>query len=157
MGEGTIAPQLEALAAFPAALRQQVAGLSDEQLRYRPAAGEWSIVEIIGHLIDVEALYVRRIGQMISAENPILERIDQEALVEQRDYQSKQAAQLLATFAEQRAAALDEVRYIRPANLARTGVHYLRGQVTIAELLGVWSDHDQNHLRQVAANIAALR
>ena len=113
----TVREQLDALAAFPAQLRALVAGLSDEALRFRPAPGEWSIVENIGHLIDIDTLQGRRVGQIIARDNPPIEPFDVDEAVRRNGYQDKQASALLNTFAERRAALVEEWRYIRPANL----------------------------------------
>jgi hypothetical protein len=45
-------------------LRTLVCPLSDAQIRRKPAPTEWSIVEIVGHLIDTEQLLRYRIIRM---------------------------------------------------------------------------------------------
>lgn len=148
--------QLDQLAAYPNTLRQQVRGLSDEAVRFRPAAGEWSIVEIIGHMVDVDILMQGRIGQMISRDNPTLQVLDFDENVRQRDYQSKQANFLVNTFAERREAIVEELRYLQPARLARTGQHPTRGPLTIGELIATLVRHGPTHTEQIAANIDAF-
>ena len=50
---GTSDP-LEVLAATPAAIQQRTTPLAGEVLGRRPAAGEWSVAELVGHLWDAE-------------------------------------------------------------------------------------------------------
>jgi uncharacterized damage-inducible protein DinB len=157
MNSQTIKTQLDALAAFPAALKAQVAGLTDEALRFRPAAGEWSIVENIGHLIDIDTLQLGRVGQIIARDNPPIQPFDVDESVRRNDYQSKHAPFLLNTFAERRAALVEEWRYIRPDNLARTGIHATRGPLTIADIIATLFRHDPQHRDQIAATLAAYQ
>ena len=147
---------LSALAAFPEQLKRQVQSLGDAALRFRPALGEWSIVEIVGHLIDIEALYSARIRQMLATDNPALAPFDQNETVRQRDYQSKQIGFLLISFAERRAEHLELLRVLRPGQLARTGLHPTRGQISVAATIAILAWHDGNHSRQIANNLGAF-
>lgn len=147
--------QLAQLATFPNQLKQQLAGLADAALRFRPAPGEWSAVEVVGHLIDIEAVYFARVRQALASDNPSFPAFDPDETVRQRDYQSKQVSFLLITFAERRAEHLEFLRQLRPAQLARSGVHASRGQLTVAELIGMLAWHDGNHSRQIASNLTA--
>ena len=147
---------LSALAAFPEQLKRQVQGLTDAALRFRPAPGEWSVVEVVGHLLDIEALYSARIRQMLATDNPALSPFNQDETVRQRDYQNKQIGFLLISFAERRAEHLELLRVLRPAQLARTGLHPTRGQISVAETIAILAWHDGNHSRQIENNITAF-
>lgn len=151
-----IKSQIDTLAAFPAALKQQLHGLSDTQIRFRPAPNEWSIVELVGHMIDVGALWPGRTRQMLATENPTLASVDP-AWVQQRDYQNKQLSFLLITLGEQRAEYVEFLRTLRPAQLARTGLHPTRGPLTVAQGIAALIDHDQAHSQQIAENIRAIK
>src|SRR5688572_9462860 len=94
MEEAQIKSQLDDLAAFPAVLKKQLQGLSEDALRYRPAPEAWSIIELVGHIIDVGALWPGRTRQMLASENPTLAAVDAN-WVRQRDYQNKQLNFLL--------------------------------------------------------------
>ncbi|MFN8567990.1 MAG: DinB family protein [Kouleothrix sp.] len=148
--------QIDALAAFPEQIKQRLHGLSDAALRFRPAPGAWSVIEVLGHIIDVDALWPGRTRQMLASENPTLTAIDP-AWVVQRDYQHKQLAFLLLTLAEQRAQYVEFLRILRPAQLARTGIHPTRGPLTVAGGIAALLDHDHAHDAQIAANLAAYQ
>jgi hypothetical protein len=53
---GTSDP-VEVLAATPATIEQWTMPLTAEVLDQRPAAGEWSVAELVGHLWDAEIAY----------------------------------------------------------------------------------------------------
>lgn len=156
MDEVQLKAQLATLAAFPPALKAQLQGIGETALRFRPAPEEWSAVEVLGHLVEAEAMWLARIRQMLSTDNPKLAVLDNN-LVRQRDYQNKQLGFLHITLAERREELLEQVRVLRPVQLARTGVHPTRGQLTIAEALAVLSGHDQMHQAQIEANLEAWK
>ncbi len=148
--------QIDLLAAFPEQLKRQLAGLDDAALRFRLAPNEWSIMELVGHIIDVGTLWPGRTRQMLATDNPTLAALDPD-WVRQRDYQNKQPSFLLITLAEQRAEYVEFLRILRPAQLARTGIHPTRGPLTVEQGIAALADHDRIHSEQIAANLAAFR
>lgn len=150
-----IAAALDALAAFPDALRQRLQGQADAALRFKPAPAEWSVVEVVGHLCDIESLWAGRIRQMLAAEQPAFPNFDPDATVAQQRYQEKQLAALLSTFAERRAEHLEFLRGLRAPQLERGGIHAVRGPVTVGQAIMLLSKHDQMHLSQIEANLSA--
>jgi hypothetical protein len=151
-----IRAQIAALAAFPDQLRRQVAGLSDTAIRFRPAEGEWSVIEVVGHLIDIDVLQRGRIGKMIATDNPPLQPFDMNESVRQRDYQGKQLNALLFSFAEHRAELAEQLRVLRPDAFARAGIHSTRGSVSIADTVATLARHDITHTEQIANNLEAV-
>ncbi|MBC8162773.1 MAG: DinB family protein [Roseiflexaceae bacterium] len=153
MTSDTVAASLAALEAFPAALRAQVASLDDATLRFRPA-GEWSAIENVGHLIDIESVWMGRYQQMLSAENPAFPRVDVDEIVRRAEYQNKNLDNLLQTFAGLRAEAIPFLRMLKPMHLDRPGVHPVRGPMTVASGIGIHANHDQLHADQIAKTVA---
>src|SRR5215217_6955309 len=109
----SVKSQIDLLAAFPEQLKRQIEGLDDAALRFRPAPDDWSIVELVGHIIDVGTLWPGRTRQMLATENPALASVDAN-WVRQRDYQNKQIGFLLITLAEQRSEYVEFLRMLRP-------------------------------------------
>jgi len=54
-------------------------GLSKKTLRYKPSPDKWRILEVLGHLADIEILYAYRIRQMLADKDPVIAPIDQDA------------------------------------------------------------------------------
>ena len=152
----SVKAQIDALAAFSEQLKRQIQGLDQAALRFRTAPDEWSILEIVGHIIDVGALWPGRTRQMLATDNPALAAVDP-AWVRQRDYHNKQASFLLITLAEQRAEYVEFLHMLRPSQLARTGIHPTRGPLTVEQGIAALADHDRGHGQQIAANLEAYR
>ena len=155
MSDG-VKSQIDLLAAFPEQLKHQLQGLDDAALHFRPAPDEWSILELVGHIIDVGTLWPGRTRQMLATDNPTLAAIDP-GWVRQRDYHNKQPGFLLITLAEQRAEYVEFLRVLRPAQLARSGIHPTRGPLTVKQGIAALADHDRGHSEQITANLAQYR
>ncbi len=144
-----------AMRSFPNQLRAQVHRLHEPELSFRPAPHEWSILENIGHLIDVDVVMRGRIGKIIAAENPMLQAMDTEEYVRKANYQQKNAVSLLNSFAEHRAELIEELRFLQPAALSRTGTHPTRGAVSIMDIIMLLARHDETHSQQIEQTLAA--
>lgn len=148
---------VERLAAFPTAVRAMVERLSPEEARWRPSAQDWSIAEILGHLIDEETADFRdRLARLL--DDPALEwpPIDPVAAAAARHDRDRDLAELLASFEKARS---DSVAWLcqrlaqTPAvewSLAKT---HPKGDLSAGDLLAAWAAHDLLHLRQLAKRL----
>ncbi|HNP72261.1 MAG TPA: DinB family protein [Kouleothrix sp.] len=125
---------------------QLAATVDAELLAERPAAGEWSALECLEHLLDTERLVfpVRlaalRDGRDIPAFDPGTQGTQGAA--------SRQPAELAASFAELRAANLAALATVNEAMFANQGIHSELGPVTLGQLLHEWATHDLDHTIQ---------
>ena len=67
------------LAATPSAVFGLVSGLSDDSLKGRPEPAEWSVAELLGHLLDDEIVYAFRARMILAQDAPMLVGNDQDA------------------------------------------------------------------------------
>ena len=126
---------------------------------WRPAPGEWSANECVGHLIEAERRgFAGRIRTILEAAHgdrpflaPDLETWDPPAVAEAREDHRRDPEELAVEFASLRADGIALVRSLRPEDLDRTGVHPEVGVLAVGELLGEWVHHDRNHVRQMLA------
>jgi len=147
-----IAALLEASAA---AVLAEVEALGDEA-RWRPAPGEWSASECVGHLIEAERRgFAGRIRIILGADRPRLEDWDPPAVAAARHDDRRDPGELLAELLAIRAESIDLVRSLRPEDLERSGLHPEVGELTVAGLLGEWVHHDRNHVKQVYSVVQA--
>src|SRR5262249_10851264 len=61
---------IDAYETGPAKLRAATAGLTREQLTARPGPGDWSILEVVVHIADSDAISIDRMKRMLSEDNP---------------------------------------------------------------------------------------
>ncbi len=123
---------------------------------WRPAPGEWSANECVGHLIEAERRgFAGRIRAILAADRPDipadLEAWDPPAVAEARRDHLRPGGELAAEFADLRRDGVALVRSLRVEDLSRVGIHPEVGALRVDELLGEWVHHDRNHVRQMLA------
>ena len=106
------------------ALRTEVAALPEPMLVWHPAPGEWSVKEVIGHLIEADRRgFSGRIRIILDAHDPALERWDQNAVAWARGDDARDARALLQELTALREEGAALARRLGPADLGRGGHH----------------------------------
>ena len=129
--------------ATSAARWRSLARIEPELLSRQPAAGEWSVVECLSHVVDTEPVFQGRVR----------------AILEGRDFAgfnpaadgspiSRSAAQLADDLGRIRPDSLGELGRLEETDLDRTARHAELGMVTMRELLNEWAAHDTMHVVQ---------
>ena len=120
------------------------ATLSPAALAHPPAPGEWSAAECLGHLIQTERdVFPRRVRNFLAGED--LSGFTPSGATGDADLSLRDLA---AEFARLRAANLELIADIQPADLGRSARHPELGPVTLGEVLHTWAAHDLNHTMQ---------
>ncbi|MCP9874373.1 DinB family protein [Synechococcus sp. Cruz CV-v-12] len=141
----------------PAAVAALCAGLTPEQACARGPAGQWSILEILGHLCDEETLDFRaRIETSLRDPSAPWPGIDPEGWVKRHDYASRDLAERQSTFARERAASVAWLRSLRDPAWSGTYLHPNHGPIAVGTLLVSWAAHDALHIRQIAKRLYEL-
>lgn len=133
----------------PDILRALVADIGEEGAHTRDAGG-WSMVEVIGHLIDAERRAIDRIDQLQRQDNPVLAGYDQTGLVERQEYQKRDLAGVLAEFSDLRDRRVAILESLDESGWKRQATFASYGEVTLREITMHMCWHDVNHLAQIA-------
>jgi len=123
----------------------------ERAIRYRPALGEWSAIEVLGHMIDKMALWSHRVERIAQEERPSLPGYDQDAAVREHRYQQADPAGLCKQLEQscERFAAL--VVALPAGALDREGVHGEFGPMTLRQCIEAALDAVPEHLAQLCA------
>jgi len=140
---------MERVKSLPDRVAAEIEGLSEDELRRRPADGAWSIKEVCGHLRDDSEVWRRRLGMMITDTDPVLPSYDQEALVREHAYQDADIAAVLGDVKRFRLEMVDLLSGLGPEGWERTGQHPDWGRMTIGQGMGMMVRHTEGHLEQV--------
>jgi hypothetical protein len=135
---------------IPAVFRRAL--LSDDHaIRHRPAAGEWSAIEVVGHMIDKMQIWISRVERLMVEERPALPAYDQDALVRDHDYlhadpevlfeQLRQACEHFALLVER----------VPTSALQREGMHEEFGPITLRQCIEAPLESATEHLEQLRA------
>jgi len=144
-------PLIEALEALTERVAQELAGLSEEQLRYRPGEGAWSLKEVCGHLRDFAQIDHRRLYMMMTQENPLLPGYDQEVLVREHNHQGADISAILADLRSWRLKTVELLTELVDANWARQGRHEEFGRMSIRQFVERLVRHEAMHLEHIRA------
>jgi uncharacterized damage-inducible protein DinB len=142
---------IEVLRLLPERVTEEVKGLSEEELRFRPGDGQWSLKEVIGHLRDFAEIDHDRLCRMIKLERPMLPGFDQEILVRERNYQEADLRAVLDELACFRRKTVQVLTELVDANWARTGRHQERGTFSIRQHVEHLVRHEAMHLEHIRA------
>ena len=139
MTESELKKHLEAAEKSPKQVAAAVSGLPDKVLRYKPAPDKWCILEILGHLADVEIVYGYRLRQMLADKKPVIAPMDQNEWARNLGYMETPPAELIALYGLNRHANLRLLQRLKPADLEKSAFHPETGKdFTVAELLKEW-------------------
>jgi DinB superfamily len=143
-------------ASTSATLREVVAA-ADADLRSRPAQGEWSVIELLGHMVDAEIISSARYRWVIAEDRPPLVPYDQDLWVAALDYNDADPDDLLATFDALRVANIALWRRSSAAQRARDGIHAERGPESFDLMFRLLAGHSRFHIDQMHRTLVAIR
>ena len=132
-------------------------GAAGSMLDYRPGENQWGVRTIVCHLADTELVLAMRIRQIIAEDNPLLPAIDQDLWAGRLDYSKRKLSQALDTFRRARAENYELLKDLPEETFARTGQHTKRGPITLMDLLRIFAEHPEKHVRQIHGARAAFK
>ena len=146
------------LAAFPQVLRAAAMTASTTDARWKPAPGDWSILEVCCHMLDEEREdFAVRIASTLRDPAAPWPRLELEGVAERRRYNEQDLADTLRAFEERRAANVAWLdSELGAADFSRAYQHPKFGALHAGMLLASWAAHDALHLRQVAKRLHGL-
>lgn len=112
--------------------------------------GEWTPVEIVAHLRDVEReVNLPRIEAILSENNPYLSSFDTDRWAEERKYIDQSGSHALADLITARKESITRLENISLQEWSRPARHALLGPTILEEVVRIVVDHDLLHLKQI--------
>jgi hypothetical protein len=150
MTEAELKKHLDAAEKSPKQIAAAVSGLPDKTLRYKPSPDKWCILEVLGHLSDIEIVYAHRFRQMLADKKPVIAPMDQDAWARNLGYLETPAPELIALYGLNRHHTLQLLRRLKSGDLEKSAYHpELKHDVTVAEYVEKMGTHGTNHLAQI--------
>lgn len=140
----------------PAAASAMVA-TAGADLRRRPAKGEWSVLELLGHLADAELVMAGRYRWVLAHDRPPIAGYDQDRWVDRLRHNDDEPEDLLALFEALRRANLALWRRTPVPARQRVGIHSERGPESLDLMFRMIAGHDRLHLAQMERTLKAVR
>jgi uncharacterized damage-inducible protein DinB len=136
------------LSSQPDELRELLQDVSEEQANVRPAPGEWSIKEVMGHICDVERIFAFRALWIARGDTQPLPGFEQDDYVRATDFNARTLADLVEEFTLQRRANLLCFKPLTDGELARHGTAS-SGPFSVRALLYTLAGHVIHHIESL--------
>jgi len=140
---------IEAIRSLPNEIDALSGGLSDDQLRWRLAPDQWSILEVCCHLRDSAEIEGRRIRRLANEDNPFIEAFDQEELARARNYIGDDPKRVRTALRPCWGGLAELLEGLSEADWQRPGTHRETGPTTIAQRAQLNADHARTHIEQM--------
>jgi uncharacterized damage-inducible protein DinB len=142
--------------AGPQKLRAAVAGMTAEQLDARPIPGKWSTKQVICHIADFEPVCVDRMKRVIAENEPTMFSGNPDLFAARLAYDQRDVAVELDFIEAARKHMGPILRFLKPEDFQRRGIHSEAGPITLEKLLTNIANHIPHHVKFIDEKRAAL-
>ncbi len=133
----------------PARLEETLRGRASETL-IRKAEGKWSAQEHAGHLLDLEPLWLARVGDYVAGKEQLTVADLQNRKTEEANHNARAVEEILREFRVERAKLLRRVADLDAALFSRAIPHpRLKVPMRLVDHLYFVAEHDDHHLARI--------
>ncbi|OXM86211.1 DinB family protein [Paenibacillus rigui] len=130
-------------------LSEAIAGLSEEQLKQKPAPDKWSITEVLSHLADHNIVVSLRIRKIIAEPHAELPAFQQDPWVSESKANESSAEDILAVFRALLTYNSLLFQRLSPEDWNKSGINFKGESVTLLSAVQGFVKHVQTHLGQI--------
>ena len=142
----------------PNQLANFTAGLTSDELRFQTSPDEFSILENICHLRDLELQgYTPRIVRILAESDPSLADFDGARVAAESNYNNEHLGFALQAFQTARLENVGVLRALTEGQLNREGTLAGVGTITLRQLAEMMREHDEGHLEDLRVLSQRLR
>lgn len=151
---------IDAYEAGGAKLRAATAGLSLQDLLWVPdknaGVGDWSIQQIVIHLMDADLIWSSRMKCIIAEDHPKILGYDESKFAANLFYDKQDAQLAVQIFDLNRKQFSKALRKLSDAAFERTGEHNELGSITLEQSVGWMVNHVNHHIKFIDLKLAKL-
>ena len=142
----------------PNKLVRLISNLSDAELRWKNSTDEFSALENICHLRDLELQgYGPRIRRMLDETNPVLVDFDGALVAAESNYNDESPNLPVRAFEKARQENVEILRGLTEEQLRREGALEGLGRITLKQLAEKMREHDEGHLEDLLVLMRQLK
>jgi len=140
---------LARLRGSPARLEEVLRGRSQEILTRKPKE-KWSAQEHAGHMLDLEPLWLARVGDYVAGSEQLTVTDLQNRRTDEANYNAQPLEKILAEFRSARAKLLNRAGEVDAVLFSRTILHpRLKTPMRLVDHLYFVAEHDDHHLARM--------
>lgn len=148
---------LERLAGTPLRLAAKAEYLNETQLMQK-WEDKWSIKEEMGHLGDLESLWLGRFEELIANKSELRSADLSNTLTHQANHNDRSKRELIGEFAKQRTQLMQLLAQFEPTHLDNTALHpRLKTPMKPIDLAFFVAEHDDHHLAMIQWKVMRLK
>ena len=148
---GQLSPEdiINILEGIPDEVEAAIKNVDQTMLQQKPSLDEWSVAEIIGHMLETDLLFVKRAQTLLETQGIELPwPMPPWKLQEGKGYETLQSTELIAHMRAARTQSLALIRAMTPEDWTRKGLSF-GSRISMLDL-GTWlANHDRGHLAQI--------
>ncbi|MBA9086223.1 putative damage-inducible protein DinB [Fontibacillus solani] len=130
-------------------LSQAIEGLSDEALKWKAAPNQWSVTEVLTHLVDHNIVVSFRIREILSDSEARLPAFSQDSWVVGQKANEGPVTDYLNAFKALLHYNSLLFQRLSEEDWAKTGVNWKGDSVSLSALIQSFITHVQTHLAQI--------
>ena len=147
----------EALKASRSALLDAASSVTPERAVLRPADSEWSVLEVLAHLVDVDYHWVTQALAMRDNPRHMFVGFDDAAWKQEHaGIRETPLADILALLHESHQAVLYHLASMSDDDLDAPALHPRGIPYTVRDVFLRYPAHDENHTRQIEEILASI-
>ncbi|KQY84124.1 hypothetical protein ASD24_10070 [Paenibacillus sp. Root52] len=130
-------------------IEQEIAGLSEQQVRWKSSPTSWSVTEVLAHLVDHSIVVSFRIREILAGSQVKLPAFDQDAWVAGQKANEEHVSKLIAIahglvqYNSGLLERLDEQEW------NKTGINFKGESVSLSAIIPAFVAHVQHHVNQI--------
>ncbi len=118
--------------------------------------GEWSAAYVIHHMADADMHFATRFLHILTADKPAIVPFDEDVYPDRLKYAARDAHDSLASIIGLHKVIANILKLVDDADWKRVAIHSEKGEVTLAEVLTLASNHTHSHVEQLQEIISSL-
>ena len=122
-----------ALTALAERVQEFFVGRQVDDLLREPAAGEWSALRTLGHMIASAQVLHDQLDRMAHMTDPLLPMVDDAAVAEREQWEARAPHELVGLFVEAIGGAEGLLKHLPDSSWGRAGLHPLGGRRSIVQ------------------------
>lgn len=145
---------VERLRGTPARVEERMQGIHAKQL-VQQQNSKWSIQEQVGHLLDLEPLWLGRVDDILGGAEEMRVADLENKKTHRANHNTRPLIFLLSEFRNQRLALIERIETLPESSFGLTSRHpRLKQPMRLIDLLFFTAEHDDHHLAVISRLIA---